>query len=177
MNRAVTGRVLYLRELCRDDLDRTWEWLHRPDINRRIGVMVPFSKSRQVEWFNGLSGNASKMVFAVCLIQDGSHIGNVSLDMIDERHRNARFSIFIADRSNRGRGYGSEALSLLEEYAFSVLGLHRIWCKTDAEEPELLRFYLDRGYTREGLLREHELKDGVFVDKVLFGKTESDGKG
>lgn len=175
MSRIVTGRRLYLRELARSDLDRTWEWLHRPDINRRIGVIVPFSKAQQEKWFDSLLASSSKKVFAVCCIDDDSHIGNLSLDQIDQRHRNARFSIFIADPTRRGIGYGSEALSLLETYAFSTLNLHKIWCKTDAGEPELLRFYLGRGYTMEGTLREHEMKDGEWVDKVLFGKTEFDG--
>lgn len=170
MTELARGPRLYLRKLNETDLDRTWEWLHRPDINSKIGVRIPFTKDEQKAWFAKLAQDDNKIVFAVCQISDGSHIGNLSLDMIDRRHRNARFSIFIAEEGERGKGLGSEAMGLLEEYSSSVLGLHKIWCKTDAGDPRVIRFYEKLGYRQEGLLREHELKNGRFVDKVLLGK-------
>ena len=174
MDPIVQGERVYLRRLQRGDLDRTWEWLHRPDIYSKIGVQVPFTKEQQERWFDRLEQDCAKIVFAVCQSADAAHIGNVSLDMIDRRHRNARLSIFIADPSGRGKGSGTEALALLEQYAFSELKLHKIWCKTDAGHPEVLRFYERLGFHQEGVLREHEFKDGVFVDKILLAKIGRD---
>lgn len=174
MSDRIEGSRLYLRELAESDLDRTWEWLHRPDINDKIGVRIPFTKEQQRAWFAGLKGDDCKVVFAVCLKSDNTHIGNVSLDMIDRRHRNARLSIFIADQRMRGRGLGSEAMALLEEYAFARLGLHKIWCKTDAGFPELVQFYEKLGFRQEGILHQHELKGSHYVDKILFGKLNPD---
>lgn len=170
MNKLVEGNSLFLRKLERSDLDRTWEWLHRPDIYSKIGVQVPFTKEQQLKWFQSVIKDDSKIVLAVCLNSDNSHIGNVSLDMIDRRHRNARLSIFIADKAVRGKGYGSEALELLEQYTFSTLNLHKIWCKTDADYPDVLHFYEKFGFRQEGVLIDHEIKDGQFVNKVLFAK-------
>ena len=172
MMKRVEGARIYLRELAESDLDRTWEWLHRPDINDKIGVETPFTKQQQKEWFANLQEDGAKVVFAVCLRSDDTHVGNVSLDMIDRRHRNARFRIFIADESMRGLGLGSESIRLLEEYAFSTLGLHKIWCKTDAGSPEVTRFYEKLGFSQEGVLCQHELKGARYVDKILFGKLE-----
>lgn len=170
MNKVVEGRELYLRTLESRDLDRTWEWLHRPDIYSKIGVKVPFTKEQQEQWFAKLQNDPAKIVFAICWKKNDKHIGNVSLDMIDRRHRNARLSIFIAEKTIRGKGFGSEALELLQKYAYSVLKLHKLWCKTDSGFPEVLRFYEKQGFRQEGLLREHEIKDGLFVDKILLSK-------
>jgi len=170
MTKLVLGKNLYLRKLGAGDLDRTWEWLHRPDIYSKIGVQVPFTKEQQQRWFEALQDDSSKMVFAICRNSDDAHIGNVSLDMIDRRYRNARLSIFLADESVRGKGFGSEALMLLERYAFDDLGLHKMWCKTDAGHPDVLRFYEKLGFSQEGVLREHEFKDAHYVDKILFAK-------
>ena len=170
MEKIAEDNNLYLRKLEESDLDRTWEWLHRPDIYLKIGVQVPFSKEQQKQWFEKLQKEPAKFVFAVCLQENNTHIGNVSLDMIDMRHKNARLSIFIADQNTRGKGLGSDALILLESFAFKQLNLHKIWCKTDAGDPKVLDFYKKLGYQQEGLLKEHELKEGAFIDKVLFGK-------
>lgn len=164
------GNRLYLRFLERKDLDRTWEWLHRPDVYEKIGVKVPFTKEQQERWFESLENDEAKHVLAICIVETDTHIGNVSLDMIDYRHRNARLSIFIADKRVRGKGFGSEAMLLLERYAFESLKLHKIWCKTDAGDPEVLNFYKKLNFNKEGKLKEHEIKNGVFIDKVLFAK-------
>ncbi|MBM9520041.1 GNAT family N-acetyltransferase [Desulforhopalus vacuolatus] len=169
---VIEGDNLYLRKLVVSDLNRTWEWLHRRDIYSKIGVQVPFTKEQQFRWFGKLQNDDTKIVCAICRNIDQIHIGNVSLDMIDLRHRNARLSIFIANPAARGQGYGSEALTLQEQYAFFKLKLHKIWCKTDAGHPEVLHFYERLGYLQEGLLREHEVKDGQFVDKVILAKFE-----
>jgi [ribosomal protein S5]-alanine N-acetyltransferase len=170
MKEIVEGPNLYLRKLEDSDLNRTWEWLHRYDIYSKIGVQVPFTKEQQEQWFADLQNDKQKIVFAICRKVDHTHIGNVSLRMIDLHHRNAQLSIFIADKAVRGKGLGSEALKLLEQYAFSNLGLHKIWCKTAVGYSDVLHFYEKMGFRQEGLLRDHEIRDGVFVDKVLYAK-------
>lgn len=165
---VLTGEKVLLRRLERDDLPRTWGWMHRPEIYERIGVTVPFSPTQQDAWFAKLEQATDKMVFAVCRLEDREHIGNVSLDMLDWRHRNARLSVFIALDGERGRGFGSDALRTLTTYAFSYLGLHKLWCKADAGDPRLRQFYERLGFVQEGLLREHEFKNGAFVDKAIF---------
>ena len=154
------------------NLNRTLKWLHEPEINAKIGVRVPFTMQQQMKWFLRLQKDESKSAFAICQKDSDLHIGNLSLD-IDNRHKNARFSIFIADPELRGKGFGSEALSLLEECAFSTLCLHKVWCKTDANDSKVIRFYKRLGYMEEGTLRQHEVKDGKFIDKVLLAKIVS----
>ena len=161
---------LFLRRLRKSDLDRTWEWMHRRDINDKIGVQIPFTKEQQQQWYKRLQKDKSKIVFAICGVIDSKHIGNVSLDMIDSRHNNARFSIFIADKDVRGMGLGSEALSLLELYAHKELNLHKIWCKTDTNDSKVLRFYESLGFQQEAILKEHELKNGKYIDKIIMAK-------
>ena len=170
MDSILQGEKVYLRRLEREDLNRTWEWLHRPVVYERIGVHIPFSHSQQEAWFQNLEQSRNKMVFAICRTENNEHIGNVSLDTIDYRHRNARLSIFIASEEMQGKGYGSDALRVLIRYAFEFLNLHRLWCKVDAGEDHLLRFYGALGFEQEGVMRQHEFKHGQYIDKVLLAR-------
>lgn len=173
MKEQIIGKTVYLRKLQKSDLNRTWEWLHTPEINNKIGVKIPFSKDKQLIWFNKLVETKDKYIFAICNISNNNHIGNVSLDMIDFRHMNARLSIFIAENNHRGKGLGSEALQLLENFAFNNLKLHKIWCKTDAGDPKVFNFYKKKGFKQEGTLKEHELKQNKYIDKIIFAKINS----
>lgn len=165
------GKLVFLRDLEDNDLLRTHSWLHRQDISERIGVRIPFTLEDQAHWFARIPSVADKFVFAVCRIADGRHVGNVSIDNIDKRHCHGRISIFIADEGERGNGLGSDALQTLSRFAFKNLNLHKIWCKTNADEPELKSFYIRNGFELEGRLQQHELsQEGVWRDKWVFGR-------
>lgn len=168
--------AIYLRKLEAEDLDRTWAWLQRPDVYCKIGVEVPVSKASQLRWFEKQDKSTDKVVFAICLIGDSRHVGNVSLDMIDRRHRNARLAIFIGDEDQRGRKTGTRGLRLAVRYAFDFLNLHKVWCKTTAGEEVVLRFYRNIGFRIEGTLLEHEFVGGRYVDKVVLGLLRKDLK-
>lgn len=172
----LAGNVIFLRKLEIDDLDRTWHWLHCPDVYRKIGVQVPFSKTEQQQWFRQMETANDKLVFAVCLRETAEHIGNVSLDTIDWRHRNARLSAFLGDAETRGKGYGSDAIRTLVAYAFQFLNLHKVWCKTDADDHRLLRLYEKIGFRSEGLLLEHEYRGGTYIDKRVFAIVNRRGR-
>ena len=164
----------YLRRLEASDLGRTLAWINQPEISAAIGLQAPITETEQARWFDQTDRASDKIVFAICLCGSDEHVGNASLGLIDHRHRNARLSIFIADRAHRGRGIGSSAIDLLLGYAFNVLKLHRVYLKTDAEAEALSRFYRKLGFVPEGRLREQEFLDGRFVDKALFGILESE---
>jgi len=166
--------LVYLRKLEESDLERTWKWVNDPDIFFAIGVHAPITKTAQKRWFDELDRSNSKIVFAICLHEGNKHVGNVSLDLIDYRHRNARLSIFVADPALRGQGIGSRAMRLLIEYAFDFLNLHHLYCKTTAGKATVLDFYQKLGFKIEGRLREHEYIQGRYVDKIMLGLIRKD---
>lgn len=165
----LSDQVVYLRKLEETDLERCWQWMQEPDIFITIGVLAPVTKTAQRRWFDELDRTQTKFVFAICLSEGNTHVGNVSIDLIETRHRHARLAIFLADPTMRGQGIGSRAMRLLMDYAFSFLNLHRLYCKTTAGNEAVIRFYQRLGFTVEGCLREHEFVDGRYVDKIMLG--------
>ncbi len=137
-------------------------------LRRLEGTPIPISRSEQLRWFGHTDRAKDKIVFALCLKDGDIHIGNVSLDNIEPRHRTARISIFIADRSHRGQSIGSRAIRLLVDYAFNHLNLNKVWCKTTGNDEKTLQFYQQLGFRVEGVLHMHEFVAGSYVDKVLL---------
>lgn len=161
--------LIYLRRLEEPDLERTWCWVNQPDIYNAIGLVAPISMTAQRRWYEELDRSNSKIVFAICLRAGDQHVGNVSLDQIDRRHRHARLAIFIAEPEHRGKGIGARAMRLLIAYAFDFMNLHRLYCKTTAGNPAVIRFYEALGFVIEGCLRQHEFVAGQYVDKIVLG--------
>lgn len=163
------GKNCYIRVLEQEDLHNTHKWLNTIEIMEAISINKPTSKLKQSKWFDNLINDNSKIVFAICLKDSDDHIGNTSLGEIDYINRNARFSIFIHYGSVRGKGIGTEATCLTLYYGFNYLNLHKIYLKTTSDNAGAIKMYDKIGFEQEGVLKEHEFKNGKYVDKILYG--------
>lgn len=161
------GQKLYLRILEESDLVRTHAWINDPVIGEIMGLM-PSSYKSQVDWFAKATGDPTRYIFAICLNGTGEHIGNVAVTHIDSIHRHGLFSIFIHDEKHRRSGNGTEATRLLLDFAFGRLNLNKVHLKMSDEYVEARAMYESLGFTRDGVLIEHEFRDGVYHDKVIY---------
>lgn len=68
-------------------------------------------------------------------------------------------------------------LSLIGETARDRLGLHRLTTETYAIRRSLLEILDEAGFQREGVLRDHAVVDGAFVDSIVHGRLLDDSRG
>jgi RimJ/RimL family protein N-acetyltransferase len=96
-------------------------------------------------------------------------IGFVDLRDINYRQRTAELGIMIGEQDCWGKGYGTETLYLVLDYAFSVLGLHNIMLSMAGYNERALRTYRRVGFREIGRRREicsigNKFYDAVFMD-------------
>jgi RimJ/RimL family protein N-acetyltransferase len=96
-------------------------------------------------------------------------IGFVDLRNINYRQRTAESGIMIGEQDCWGKGYGTETLYLVLDYAFSVLGLHNIMLSMAGYNERALRTYRRVGFREIGRRREicsigNTFTDAVFMD-------------
>jgi RimJ/RimL family protein N-acetyltransferase len=70
----------------------------------------------------------------------------------------------------RGKGYGVEAQQLLVEYLFAVSPIMRVEASTDVANPAEQRALEKAGFTREGVLRKAQWRNGAWHDLALYSK-------
>jgi RimJ/RimL family protein N-acetyltransferase len=102
------------------------------------------------------------------IIEVGTLIGEIRLDRVDLRDRRASLAIGIEDSTRLGKGLGSEAITLVLEYAFNVLKLHRVSVRVVDYNLRAIRAYQKCGFVIEGREREAALVDGVWHDDVMM---------
>jgi RimJ/RimL family protein N-acetyltransferase len=111
------------------------------------------------------AGNA--LYWTVC--REGSPIGCCDLSEIDRHHARAEVG-FLFGRADWGQGFATEAMTAIRDHAFGELGLERLWARFHAGN-EKSRALLERlGFTYEGTLRGHVLREGVRRDCILYGR-------
>lgn len=96
-------------------------------------------------------------------------IGITSLIHIDMKNRNAECIIDIGDQNSWGKGYGTEAFTLLLDYAFLELNLHRVFLRVFSANHKAIRLYEKLGFKHEGSSREALYREGKWQDIVQMG--------
>lgn len=99
-------------------------------------------------------------------------VGAIGLRLQGE-DRNAELGYWIGV-PEWGRGFATEAARAVVDFGFGVLGLERIWATHFTRNPASGRVMEKIGMAREGLLRRHMRKWGVFEDVVVFAVLRSE---
>jgi ribosomal-protein-serine acetyltransferase len=111
---------------------------------------------------------ASGEVFEWHLFVDGTLCGSVRLKDINQGDRKAQIGYFIGSEF-AGRGIVTSAVRAVLAYCFGPLDLNRIELRCASGNERSMRIAGRLGFVREGVLRQDEYLDGVFIDQLVFG--------
>jgi RimJ/RimL family protein N-acetyltransferase len=96
-------------------------------------------------------------------------LGHVMLHTVDFKHRRAEVGYWLVPAA-RGRGAGRTAVSLLVEWAFAHLDLHRLEITTTPDNTAARALAASLGFAEEGVMRDRNLERGRRVDVVLLAR-------
>lgn len=152
---------IYLRAFEPDDYKTTIKWRRDDQIWGMLGGQKYFvSEAYEKKWIEDSIFNSADIRLAVCLKEDGKHIGNVYLTGINMTNLSATSHVLIGDKACWGKGYAAEALGQLLDYAFNERGLHRVEALILQENEQSVRAHEKTGYRREGVRRQSVYKKG-----------------
>lgn len=114
---------------------------------------------------NMLAGRA--VHWAMRVLDGGEFVGCCDLVDIDRRHRRAEVR-FMLGREAWGQGYALEAMRTVVAYA-ALSGVRKLTARTHLGHRRSENVLEKLGFSEEGLLRGHILKDGERRDCRLFG--------
>jgi ribosomal-protein-alanine N-acetyltransferase len=168
----IEGERIYLRRLRAGDVSAAYlGWMTDPAVNRFLESRFAEHDMDSLRAFVlKMADDRANLFAGIFLRHHDRHIGNIKLGPIDAHHRRADIGLLVGERDCWGKGYASEAIAILSEFAFAQLGLHRLSAGMYAENEGSARAFEKAGYVREGLLRSHWSCDGKRQDGICLGK-------
>lgn len=170
----IKGKRILIRAIEPGDLSSLHTWLNTPEIARALGdIHFPSSRQQQDKWLERVQNDEHNIRLAV---QDerGEFIGYTGFWHIHWRDRRAEHGVLIGDSHSQGKGYGREIIMTCARYAFEEMDLHRLEAVILESNAASLKSYQACGYQIEGVMREHALRAGQRVNRVLLGLLASD---
>ncbi|MFN8532741.1 MAG: GNAT family protein [Dehalococcoidia bacterium] len=153
--RNIVGDLVSLGPLRRELVPLYHRWMNDFEVIRTLGArFTPMTEDAEAAWFEGASHNYSAVHFTVYENEHGKPIGVTSLTQIDHQHRRATFGISLGEKSDWGKGYGTETTRLMVQYGFVGLDLHNINLTVLPFNERGIRAYLRAGFRETGRRRE-----------------------
>ena len=167
------GPRVRLRTLERADLPRYQELFMEPEINMLYGGLgLPENLTKLQRCYDAGEYDTTDRFLTLVIEAEGTIIGAMVLKNTENLpSRSATFGIIIGDPGYLDRGYGTEASTLLLDYAFGVLGYHKINLDLFEYNARALAMYEKLGFVVEGRRRENHWSRGRFWDDILMGVT------
>ena len=172
--RFLIGERLYLRPLEKEDLAHIRHWANDAEIRQLTGEVMPMSQASADEFLEKVRTDHERVWFVIVLKEGDRVIGETGLLRIFWPWRATDLSIIIGDKEAWGRGYGSEAIRLLLDYAFGYLNMHRVALGVVGFNQRALRFYEKVGFKQEGIQRDGYYHGHAYHDFVMMGILEDD---
>ncbi|MGD9093662.1 MAG: GNAT family protein [Anaerolineales bacterium] len=150
-------------------------WTHDADYLRLIDTeparpLSPLQvKARYEEIEKNIEESKDRFYFTIRTCEDERLIGYAEVAWILWKNGYGFVKLAIPDPANRGRGYGSEALSLILRYAFDELGLYRLSALVPEYNKMAQRFFEKAGFIEEIRRRQALYRDGRRWDMLHMG--------
>ena len=164
------GQRLVMRPYLLGDADVLARWMADPRVTAYFGQSVPNTVEAWRQTITELLVADSALGFLIMVGSSGEAIGIGELSAIDRRQAACELEIALGEPSAWGRGYASEAVDLMLQFAAEHLRMHRVYADVLAQNTSARRMLETARFVREGTLRDSVRWDGRYHDQIIYGK-------
>ena len=162
-----------LRRAKPPDADFVVELLADDDVRQFLGPRTATARDEVLEEIERSLTEPER--FGRFVIEsDGEPAGMLGFHLVNERSRIARLERLAVHPAFRGRRLADEAARLFQRLLLEELGFHRLELEIYAFNERACVHAERVGFVREGRKRKAYLKDGDWVDTVLFALIPED---
>jgi ribosomal-protein-alanine N-acetyltransferase len=165
---VLTGPRVVAREFNADDLDATMAVVGDSEVTQTLSFDTR-TRDDQAERLRQdierAKTNPRPDYYLAIANKDDLLIGFVRIGLGRDHSGELGFAVRRADWGN---GYATEASSLMLDFGFRTLGLHRIQAACGPGNRSSQRLLTRLGFTPEGRMRDHVYTNGGWRDSLLY---------
>ncbi|NER37088.1 MAG: GNAT family N-acetyltransferase [Oscillatoria sp. SIO1A7] len=176
-NIFIESERLYLRDIRRSDVNEKYcQWMNDSEVTGYLeSRFYPNSVEKLHDYVNGMLGDCDNVFLAIILNKGDRHIGNIKLGPINWFHLSAELGIIIGEKDLWGKGYATEAIKRIVDYAFAELKLHKLTAGCYAPNQGSLKAFQKVGFAIEGVRKQQFYYQGRYVNGILLGMLNPEG--
>jgi diamine N-acetyltransferase len=145
---------IHLRALEPEDLDILYKWENDSKLWHHSSTLAPYSKFALRDYLlNSAQDIFQSRQLRLMIIEKktGNSIGTIDLYDFEPMYLRAGIGILL-DENYRNKGFGFQALQLMEEYAFHFLLLKQLYAYVPKSNEVSYKLFRKSGYKENGTL-------------------------
>lgn len=157
-----------------EDVDLLYKWENTTSVWEVSNTRTPFSKHILARYINESTNDiyAARQLRLIIQTTGNKPVGMVDLFDFDPYHQRAGIGILIHETENRRKGYASDAIRAMCNYALHVIGLHQLYANIGEENTISLKLFKSLGFKVSGIKKEwlqtpEGRKNVLFMQKML----------
>jgi RimJ/RimL family protein N-acetyltransferase len=166
----LTGKHLHLTSLTAEDADIIAGWYENEDFARSLMGSPDIIQTRESIYARIQQTQKSQglFIFGARTLDNQELVGLLDIDRIFWHFRTCGISMAISPQ-HWGKGYGTEALSLLLNFCFYEINMYRVELSVFSYNTAAIRLYEKVGFTKEGVSRSFMERNGQRYDDIHYG--------
>ncbi|OHD53809.1 MAG: hypothetical protein A2Y33_16625 [Spirochaetes bacterium GWF1_51_8] len=171
------GGLVSLAVMDEEKFDTVERWFADPEIAFELTNTYRSLMTKSAAEFFGARLKGGEHLFSIHDTATGRFIGMEWVFHIDQVNRNAAVGICIGEKDFRGKGYGTDAMNLLLDYAFNALNLHSVHLWAVDSNERAINSYEKCGFSYAGRRRDAVTILGKTFDFVYMDILDREFKG
>jgi len=168
----IKGKKVILRSLKKEDFSVLYKWFNDSEV---LAFWYGRDKPKTMAWIKKhfepiIAGKKSSKVWAIEV--KGRLIGYMyntpEKDDDDEFSGRVELDILIGEKKEWEKGYGTDALRAMLDYAFNKQKAERVFIMPRTNNARAIHVYEKVGFKKEGILRHFEKFEGKWIDMVMM---------
>jgi len=165
--------MIELKPFDLQHIDTHYQWNNNPEL-----TFLDSEYPHKHESFNSFLSrmkqlledeNATTKLFEVFDKQEDKLIGVVDIHAIDRHNRRCFIQITIGVKEHCTKACMEETLYKILVHCFDEMDMHKVAATSFDFNESWIDLLTAAGFKREGVLRDHVLKNGTYRDKYIYG--------
>jgi RimJ/RimL family protein N-acetyltransferase len=171
----IEGKKVRIRAIEKTDIDEIMKWINDPEVKNNLLLRYPISRFQEEKWIERAleENDQNNKTFAI-ETKDCIYLGGIGLHGIDWENRKAEVGIVIGKKEYWNKGYGTDAMMTILDFAFNQMNLHRVFLRVFEFNARGIKSYEKCGFKKEGVLREDRYRSGEYHDTIMMGMLKNE---
>ena len=170
----LAGTKIFLRKMEPEDLEFLYTIENNSDFWHVSETKSPYSRWELKQYIENYCYDiftTKELRLMICDYVSQRPIGIVDLFEYHPLHNRCGVGI-IVQPEHWGMGIASEALELINDYAFKTLLLKQLWCMIDANNDASIALFENCGFVQSGTLKQWKQTDEGYADVLIYQKVK-----
>lgn len=164
------GQHILLRAIEPGDIEVLYQWENDTENWKVSSTQTPFSRFVLEQYIASAHQDiysVKQLRLIICNLEN-KPVGCIDIFDFEPNHLRAGIGILIADKSERRKGYASEALDLLIEYCFLSLNVHQLYCNITTDNEASVLLFQKHGFQITGIKKQWVRDGDKYKDELLL---------